>query len=136
MTLELKSFLRESPYFRLGRTAVAEVACLQRTARAYPSLEAVREEVAAVLRCLDGQSLSGALIVDMRQARPRNDDAFEDAMERLRVGVGDHFSPVVILVRTAAGEMQSTRLHRQGELRYQISSDEDEALRLASAALG
>ncbi len=132
MALELKSFIRESPYFRLGWTPVAGVACLQRTAHGYASLAAVHEEVASLLASLAESRASGALIVDMRQARPRNDDAFEDAMERLRISVGESFDPVIILIRTAAGEMQSTRLHRQAELRYQISSDENEALRIAS----
>ncbi len=123
--------MRESPYFRLGPTGVEGVACLQRTASAYPSLEEVHDEVEAVLACLAERRIGGGLIVDMRRARPRNDDAFEQAMERLRLGVGEYFSPVVILVRTAAGQMQSTRLHRETGVHYAITSDADEAVRMA-----
>jgi cytochrome b involved in lipid metabolism len=85
---------------------------LQRTPAAWESLAALRAENETILGLLRDDQRAGGLLVDMRQAPIRNDPAFEDAMAELRLGLTSHFERTSILLESALGELQVTRLER------------------------
>jgi cytochrome b involved in lipid metabolism len=88
------------------------ISILQRTPAAWESLAALREENETILGLLRDDQHASGLLVDMRQAPIRNDPAFEDAMAELRLGLTSHFERTSILLESALGELQVTRLER------------------------
>jgi hypothetical protein len=68
------------------------------------------------------------LLVDLRDAPPRNDPEFEAIVERYRRAIFEGFTRSAVLVRTAAGVMQLTRHLRQDRIAAPVFDDEDAAL--------
>ena len=91
-------------------------------------LVAANEQIIA--RLPPGTAYSGA-VVDTRQAPPRNDVAFETAMRRMREHVCRTYARVAVIVVSAAGVLQVSRLGRDDEARTLVTHDEDAALRFA-----
>ena len=125
-----------SSYFELSEDRTLRVATLYRTPTPYASASAVRAEVDRLVGVFEARHRSWGVVCDFRDAPPRNDDAFESAMRHLRFAVGRAFGRVVVLVRTASGEMQVARLHREGGYAYHVTRDPDEARRLAASGDG
>ena len=70
------------------------------------------------------------LLIDVREAPPRNDDAFEAAVTRLLEGFIKRFSAHAFVVKSAVGRLQTQRLARtRGDEHPLVFEDEEEALR-------
>jgi hypothetical protein len=82
----------------------------------------------AANRALDehGRSTS-ALVVDTRQAPPRNDPAFEEAFRPVRVRLLRGFVRVAVLVATPMGRLQAERHAREDGLSVRAFVDEAQA---------
>jgi hypothetical protein len=76
-----------------------------------------------------------SLLLDMRQARGRNDDAFERAVAPYRAATVSGFSRVAILVRTRPGQLQIQRHVREDSLGDVVVFDSEQvALEWLNAA--
>lgn len=70
------------------------------------------------------------LLVDLRQAPPRNDDAFEAEVKRTIATFIGRFSAHAFLVKSAVGRLQTQRLARsRGDEHPSVFDDEQAALR-------
>jgi hypothetical protein len=70
------------------------------------------------------------LLIDVRDAPPRNDAAFEAVITRLLEAFIKRFSAHAFLVRSAVGRLQTQRLARQrGNEHPLVFDDEEDALR-------
>ncbi len=70
------------------------------------------------------------LLIDVRDAPPRNDAAFETVVTRLLEAFIKRFSAHAFLVRSAVGRLQTQRLARQrGNEHPLVFDDEEDALR-------
>ncbi len=70
------------------------------------------------------------LLIDVRQAPPRNDEAFEAQVTRLLVTFMQRFSAHAFLVKSAVGRLQTQRLARdRGDSHPAVFDDETAALR-------
>lgn len=123
--------LHASSYYSFGWLRSPRILVLQRTAERYPSLQTVAQETRRVIVSFpSGRSRS--LVVDMRRAPPTNDPGFEDAMRNLRMVVAQRVERVILLVATASGAMQITRLQRAEGTTFFTTLDAQDALRLAA----
>lgn len=111
------------------------VLILRRTDVRADDLQALAGENAALILQFESRHRDWGIVVDMRLARPRNDDGFEDAMRPLRAAVERSFARVVILVSSAVGVLQVKRIGESEGASSLMSRDEDEALQLASGRL-
>jgi len=70
------------------------------------------------------------LLIDVRDAPPRNDDAFEAAVTGLLEGFIKRFSAHAFVVKSAVGRLQTQRLARtRGDDHPSVFEDEQDALR-------
>jgi hypothetical protein len=74
-----------------------------------PDLIAQNEEVIARIR---PEHAGFGVVVDMRQAVPRNDPEFENAMQQLRQELQSRFRRLAVLIESAMGVLQVDRLTR------------------------
>ncbi|HEX3598039.1 MAG TPA: hypothetical protein VHU80_23175 [Polyangiaceae bacterium] len=82
-----------------------------RSAMAYPSIEQVQKEHREMLHAmaaLEPETLG--LLIDLRVAPPRNDEAFESEVTRVVNPLLSRFRAHAFLVRTAVGTLQVRRL--------------------------
>lgn len=94
------------------------------------ALEAALESLLTKVRAHVGASRGPALLIDMRAAPPRNDEAFEAVARRFRVPLHDCFDRTAVLVQTKAGTLQVRRLDREqaaDATRNAVFDDESEA---------
>jgi hypothetical protein len=124
--------LYATEFYVLSEAKMEKVAVLRRTAQGFTSLDVVRSENERLIGWFS-KCLAPSIIVDMREAPPNNDEHFEVAMRRLRSAVGRRFERVVVLVASATGQMQVTRLHRHEGASYSVTRDHAQAWRLARA---
>lgn len=96
----------------------------------YPSLDVMREhseKTSAAFRSVSTGNLG--LLVDIRAAPPRNDDAFEAEVTRALSGLVSRFRAHAFLVKSAVGKLQARRLATsRGDTPDSVFSDEAEAL--------
>lgn len=110
----------------LGRDAVLSV----RSAEPYPSVEVLEQEYGEVVRTLRERN-PRALLLDLRLVRGRNDPSFEAAIAPLRKAELTVTRNTVIIVGSAAGQLQVKRHMQQDGLGHvEVLRDEDEARRL------
>jgi sulfite reductase (NADPH) flavoprotein alpha-component len=110
------------------------VVLLRRTDQAVDSLEALREENDRVMAKMRPVHRHWGIVVDMRAAPSRNDPEFEAAMQPLRTKVSEGYLRVALLVNSASGVLQVSRITRQEHASTTLATrDLDEALRFASA---
>lgn len=99
-----------------------------------PSQLASSAEVVAgyeeISRLVRSKYQGWGLVVDLRQARGRNDDDFERAAMSLVRQLMQAFTRIVLLVGTAAGQLQVQRMQTGGLL--WARDDEAAAFRLAA----
>ena len=123
--------LAHNRFWLIELDADRSVVVLRRSAA--PTID-LAELVAAnehiIARLPPGTAYSGA-VVDTRQAPPRNDVAFEAAMRRMREHVCRTYARVAVIVVSAAGALQVSRLGRDDEAPTLVTHDEDAALRFA-----
>jgi hypothetical protein len=116
---------------------------LRRTAEVYPSIDAVHQAYGEFLRIVDDWLLnrrikSGGLgtkektpmawLYDVRSAPSRrNDPEFEQAVQDRRPDLLKRSPLLAVLVQTASGKMQVTRMARTGNANLMIFDDFAEA---------
>ncbi len=108
-----------------------------RSGERFPSLDvlrAVHEQIAAAAPIARRERLK--LLLDVRQAPPRNDEAFEAEITRALVGFMPRFVAHAVLVKSAAGRLQSQRLARQRGDNMAVFDEEADALRHLGVAAG
>jgi Ni,Fe-hydrogenase III large subunit len=120
-----------SAYYELRVDADRRVAVLYRTDVAFPSIAAMRAEHARLVAAFGPELRALGIVVDLRAARPNNDDAFEAALQTFRVALSRSFARVVTVVQSASGAMQLARLHRQDGTSARVTHDVELAYDLA-----
>ncbi len=118
-------------YWFVEESAVEQVVVLRRTPLPFDSLEALVAENASVIATIRGDHLAYGLVVDMRQAPPRNDPEFEDAMRTLRETVAAGFARYAVLLESSAGVLQVNRLGRGEGQRVFATMSESAAMTFA-----
>jgi hypothetical protein len=100
----------------------------RRTSEAYPDEAALRESFAALFVALDRLATSEmGLLLDVRAAQGRNDDAFEAAHAPVRVRMLTAFDAVAMVVGTVVGKLQVTRFLRELGVQGKVFTDLAEA---------
>lgn len=119
--------LHQSPHYRLTRLGPAAVR-LVRTHEAFESMTQfalAHEELIAVLA-----TMRGAILVDLREVKGRNDPTFEARMGSYRKRMFAPFERLGVLVGTAIGKLQVQRhMHEDGFKHAVVMDSEPEALR-------
>jgi hypothetical protein len=128
MTIDV---LVDDPLLRLSADRAARIFRYERSELPWPSLEVVHslhdQLVKVVLGLPRGEY---AILLDLRRAPPRNDAEYEAAIGGYVDTLVRHFKRHAILVRTAVGKLQVTRLERvAGRRAPRVFYDEAEALR-------
>ncbi|HYU16723.1 MAG TPA: cytochrome b5 domain-containing protein, partial [Candidatus Acidoferrum sp.] len=106
------SLLVANRYWSMAEDTGRRIVVLTRSAarvRSIPDLIAENEEVIARIR--PEHSVFG-VVVDMRQAVPRNDAAFENAMQELRHQLALRFRRLAVLIESTMGVLQVDRITR------------------------
>jgi hypothetical protein len=99
-----------------------------RTAEPFESIEEMRAAFTEVSKVLDREGRqTSALLVDTRAAPPRNDPAFEQAFDAIRLMLLTGFAKIAVLVKTPAGRLQAERHAKRDGLRITVFTDMEEA---------
>lgn len=115
-------------HFVVTEDAIARIVTRSRTAERFTSAEEVTSEYDGLVRALDRVERSTyAVLVDLRLAPPRNDEAFEEIVGRYHVPLYDRFRRVAVVVHTAAGRLQLRRFLTVARPDAQVFTDVDEA---------
>lgn len=121
----LMADLLKNKYFWISRAAGSPMIEVRRSAEPFATIEAMQSAFLEVNQALDAAGrISANLLVDTREAPPRNDPAFERAFEPVRVAMLSGFRRVGVLVRTTAGRMQAERHTRRDGIEGQVFTDE------------
>lgn len=122
--------LFEDPYVSLTLDEARGLVRYVRSRETYPSIEVMKASNAAI-----GKALAWApratlkLLLDLRDAPPRNDDEFETAVGRALDGLLPAFKSHAMLMKTAVGRLQAQRMSRRaGAERVFVFGTEAEAL--------
>lgn len=119
--------LHEDDFFRVEHNAPERIFRLARTAKALGDLAEVERAYATVDRVLSGVPTESMLFLDIREAPPRNDSAFEGVVKQVRDRIFARFKRVAILTKTAAGKLQVTRMNQGLPATVAAFDDEDQA---------
>ncbi|HET9931228.1 MAG TPA: hypothetical protein VFQ35_11095 [Polyangiaceae bacterium] len=93
------------------------------------SIVQITRAFADAVAALDGIGRARlGLLVDLRAAPGRNDPDFENAMAKQRVELLRGFAALAILVQTATGQLQVSRIGREDGMDVAIFTDEFAAL--------
>jgi hypothetical protein len=102
--------LLRNRHFVITRASGSPLIELKRTAEPFESIDEMRLGFTEVNSVLDHAGrISANLLIDTRDAPPRNDPAFEIVFEPLRIAMLGGFRRVAVLVRTTAGRLQAER---------------------------
>jgi sulfite reductase alpha subunit-like flavoprotein len=104
--------LHDSEFWLLEEFPEQQIAVLHRTPLPASSLAALAADNDALLAVLRDDHRTFGLVVDTREAPLRNDKAFEHTMSKLRVELTSHFQRAAVLLDSALGELQVSRLER------------------------
>jgi hypothetical protein len=98
-------------YLTVTLDAENHVVRFTRNDKRFPSIDAVRAQHVSLDSAVAGIALKGlSLLVDVRSAPPRNDEAFESEITRLVARLVTKFKKHAFLVQTAVGGLQVRRL--------------------------
>jgi|SRR5580700_9496300 hypothetical protein len=120
--------LYEDSYFRVVADDEARVIRLVRSARPFPTLDAVERSFEAVAFSMITIRRGWALLVDSRDAPMRNDEGFEEILARARARIVARFRCTAVLVGSDVGKLQVARYGREDSRSPPVFSDEAEAL--------
>jgi hypothetical protein len=121
--------LIRNPYFVLSIDRPGRIVRYARTSLPYPSTEEVARSLKGIgtpARSYDPASVG--LLVDLRDGPLRNEDDLESAIGHQRTRFFTNFAGVAVLVKTAVGALQMSRLNKQDRLPYEVFQDEAKAL--------
>lgn len=101
-----------------------------RSHETYPSMDTIREIHQKVRDLLSTHHVGRVgLLVDVREATPRNDAAFEAEITHQLEAIRLRFSAHAILIKSAVGLLQAQRMSKsRGEGSYSVFTDEAKAL--------
>jgi hypothetical protein len=122
--------LLQTPFLHVEHDEPRKFVRYTRSTRGFASIAELDDAHLGLIRAfqrLDRPRLN--LLVDLRDAPPRNDPAFEQAIARHRGPMMQGFRRVAILVRSVVGGLQVRRHMSDDGTVSQITQDEDEALR-------
>ncbi len=100
----------------------------ERSAVAYTSLAVAQESHRAVEKVLDKSFADYAVLVDLRKAPPRNDDAFEALAVRNVTQFFQRFREVAVLVKSKVGMLQVNRISNSRGAQMSVFDDETAAI--------
>lgn len=126
--------LHTGVYWSLEEQVGERIAILRRTPTPVLSLPELIAENERVLECLRPHHAAVGLVVDMRQARLRNDAGFEDAMARLRRELTRRFRRLAVLLESRIGELQVSRIERDERRNAIATRSESTAFKFAQGA--
>lgn len=118
-----------SCYFVVSVSGTEKLARIERSDIHFESVEEVRRAWREVDAALQKTVRRGrSLLVDLRRAPARNDPEFETAVRAILPDVRRGYRRIGVLVRSAAGGLQVSRLARADGAVEFISSNESEIL--------
>jgi hypothetical protein len=122
--------LLDNRFVRVERWPRSGLVRVTRSAEPIVLLEEVDEAWGAVLIALDDAPRSGErLLIDMRRAPGRNDDAYERSVARYRAETVARFEQVAVLVRSMPGQLQVQRHAKEDGLsKVRVFNSEPHAL--------
>lgn len=102
---------------------------MERTREPLPEAAVVRGHLAEIHAILDGLELADlGLVVDSRAPVGRNDPGFEAMIQEFTTSLTRRFPRVAVVIRSAVGRLQATRLAREDPAwRAMIVTDDLEA---------
>ena len=127
--------LLSSDHYRMDEKESERVVVLRRTAVPFVSVEEITRASAQITSQLRAYHRRWGALVDLRQAPPRNDEAFEQATKALRAAMSAHFARVAVLIQTPVGALQVNRVQRDEGVSLFVTMSEQEALSFASGTL-
>lgn len=122
--------MHDDPLVRVTVDADAGLLRYERSSLPFPSLDEVKRVHDELLKAVLGLPRKVyVVLLDLRLAPPRNDDAYEATIEGYMTLILGHFRAYAILVKTAAGRLQVLRLERRaGRPTQTVFHEEEEAL--------
>ena len=132
----MKTRLLASDHWLMEEDRQDRVIVLCRTAVPFGSVEDITHANKQVVSRIRREHESWGVVVDMRVAPKRNDAAFENAMRGLRDAVEARFAQTAVLLETAIGILQVTRITREDGTGAFATQDEKAALRYARGDQG
>jgi hypothetical protein len=106
---------------------------MTRTNAPYSTVALAENEFVALANWFDGLAPVDALLIDLRLATGRNDDAFETAIRPRRRTLFSRFVHLGFLCSSWTGKLQIERHGREDRIPLTVFLDEDEALRWLAA---
>ena len=120
--------LLHTAHFILTADEATLIVTRTRTAQRFASLDELAAEYDGLVHALDRVDRAVyAHLVDLRQAPPRNDEAFEEIITRYQGPLYDRFRRVAVVVATAAGRLQLRRFLADSRPDAGLFTDMDEA---------
>jgi hypothetical protein len=126
--------LISTDYWLMEEDEGQKFALLRRHAVPVDSLEELLEQNHEIIEQMRTVQDDFGIVVDMRQAPPRNDPAFEDAMGQLRREIFNRYARVAVLVSSEIGVLQVNRIGRNEGSKTYATQSEAEAIRFAARA--
>lgn len=120
-----------SKYWYVEEHVGDRVMIFRRTSIPFESLDILVRENTEVLTKIREEHATFGIVVDMRQAPPRNDPGFEGAMRTLRETLTQRFARLAVLVESSAGVLQVNRLGRDQNARHFATMSEVAAIKFA-----
>ncbi len=105
----------------------------ERSDHAYGSIEDLERCHRDILASARWVPSGVTLLIDIRRAPPRNDEAFETRVNKYLGGLLPRFTAVATLVKTAVGKLQTARLASERGGIAHVYDDEAEALAFLAA---
>lgn len=127
----VKTKLIVSAHWLMEEEREGRLVWLRRMAMPFGSVEEIINANQQVLSRIRPEHREWGVVVDMRHAPPRNDPAFEAAMRGLRDAVEVRFARTAVLLETAVGLLQVTRLTREDGAATFATQSEAAAVRFA-----
>lgn len=123
--------LLSSQHWTMEEDPTAPVVILRRSAVPFDSIEQVVSANDEAIACVRDEHATYGIVVDMRQAPPRNDPAFEQAMRKLREVAELRFARLSLLLESPTGILQANRLERKDGGEYLVTTSEHGAMKYA-----
>lgn len=120
--------LHEDPWVTITLTPAQGLVRYQRSAVPYPSMADLEGSFAKVREVVERIPPGLRLLIDVRQAPPRNDAAFEAKVNGVLDAFTARFVRHATLVKSAVGKLQTARLAQERGAVPHVFADEAEAL--------
>jgi hypothetical protein len=119
--------LHEDAFFRVEHAPDMDVYRVARTNQPFADIKECERAYGAVERALSSVPTGRKLLLDIREAPPRNDPEFEAIVKRVRDRLFGRFARVAVLVRTATGRLQVNRMNQGSPGAAVVFDNEDRA---------